>query len=205
MNPIYCHSMKALILETSTQKSFLLLAENGLPLKSKLLPGGPELSKTLAKEASLLLQKETIDFLLVGEGPGSYTGIRVGAALAKGLSFGWNIPLYGFCSLKAFIPSTNGPFAVLVDAKMGGVYMMSGKREEDLVETSSPRLVKLEELEPLLQDTPTLVSPAPGDLIKRLPHLAVQEAAPSLSSLASWAFRPEFQTPLELTYLSSLA
>ncbi|HAB99269.1 MAG TPA: tRNA (adenosine(37)-N6)-threonylcarbamoyltransferase complex dimerization subunit type 1 TsaB [Parachlamydiales bacterium] len=194
--------MKALILETSTQKSFLLLAKEGIPVKSKLLLGGPELSRTLAKEASMLLENEPVDFLLVGQGPGSYTGIRVGAALAKGLSFGWNIPLYGFCSLKAFAPNEDGPFTVLVDAKMGGVYALSGKRRGDQIDTDLPRLIRLHELEPLLQNNQTIVSPTPTELMKRLPHLTPKEASPSFSSLAAWAFLPEFQTPLELTYLS---
>jgi tRNA threonylcarbamoyladenosine biosynthesis protein TsaB len=196
--------MKALILETSTQKSFILLAEDGKPKKSKQLSGGSELSRTLASEVKMLLHGETVDWILVGQGPGSYTGIRVGAALAKGLSFGWNIPLYGFHSLKAFIPPENGTFAILVDARMGGTYVLLGHRQNECIKTDLPILVKLEELEPLLQDRKIIVSPTPSDILKRTTFSTLKEADPYFDQLAAQAFYPEFQTPLELTYLREL-
>ena len=49
--------MKILILETSTEKGSLILAEDGQPLAVKTLPGGPELSKNLAAEVEKRLEE----------------------------------------------------------------------------------------------------------------------------------------------------
>lgn len=193
-------SMKALILETSTEKSCLILANDGKPEKWRSLPGGPELSKTLAAEAkALLADSSPPDFIAAGQGPGSYTGTRVGAALAKGLSFGWNIPLYGFCSLSAFIPAEENPFAVIVDAKMGGFYLLLG--EKDIYE--KPLLVKEANILPLLENIPLIASPHPSLISARLPSLSLVEAFPNIELLSKQVFFSKNKAPLELTYLSS--
>lgn len=197
--------MRAVILETSTEKSCIILAENGAIRKKKFLSGGSELSKNLAQEVALLLQEspDKVDFVAVGQGPGSYTGIRVGAALAKGLSYGWKVPLYGFCSLQAFAPATEGPFAVLTDARMGGFYLLLGEKTADVFSFQPPKLVKAEEILSFLKEVPHLTSPHPSLIQKRLPQLVVEEKNPDLHLLAKWAFSTDFLTPLTLTYLSS--
>lgn len=42
-----------------------------------------------------------LDAIVVGTGPGPFTGLRAGIAMARTLSFTWNIPLYGMMSLDA--------------------------------------------------------------------------------------------------------
>ena len=42
---------------------------------------------------------ERPDAVLVGEGPGPFTGLRVGLATADTLAFAWGVPVYGICSL----------------------------------------------------------------------------------------------------------
>jgi tRNA threonylcarbamoyl adenosine modification protein YeaZ len=46
--------------------------------------------------------------ILVGVGPGSFTGIRVGIAAAHGLAIGWDCELYGFSSLALLAASAEG-------------------------------------------------------------------------------------------------
>lgn len=41
------------------------------------------------------------DAVAISRGPGSYTGLRIGASLAKGLCFGWNIPMLAIDTLQA--------------------------------------------------------------------------------------------------------
>ena len=162
--------MKILILETSTEKACLVLAENEHVLNSQPLDGGPQLSKTLAIQVKFILSGIVPDLIAVGTGPGSYTGIRVGAALAQGLSFGWNIPLLGFCSLHGY----NSEITPIIDARSAGFYILfDGK--PTLVSSTDPRLLHT-----------ALASPAP------LPAEFLQD-----HPRVPWAFaRPGFHTGL---------
>lgn len=57
--------------------------------------------------------------ILVGCGPGSFTGLRVGIAAAHGMAIGWGVPLLGFSTLALIAASTKGTGAVGV-ALLGG-------------------------------------------------------------------------------------
>ena len=64
-----------------------------------------------------------IKAIVVGIGPGSFTGIRVGLATAKGLGLGAKIPLYGISSLSALALSAGeGYCAVVLDARQEEYY-----------------------------------------------------------------------------------
>jgi tRNA threonylcarbamoyl adenosine modification protein YeaZ len=182
--------MRILILETSCEKSCIVLAEKDEPIAFKPLSGGPSLSRNLALEVKNLLGSTKPNLVAVGVGPGSYTGIRVGAALAKALAYGWNVPLIGFCSLKAF-----GPAPVLVDARSGGLYSFLGDKAE-LIQPTDPRLAEFKEIR----------SPHPHLVEKRLRAGAIlHESDPDSSLLAKliWTqFLQEGAAPLELNYCS---
>jgi len=171
--------VKTLILETATEKAFIALTEGSNVLAFQPLSGGPELSKRLALEVSTLLSSTRPEQIAVGSGPGSFTGLRVGAALAQALAFGWQTPLVSFPSLLAFAPTT-APFAILVDARMGGIYVQR--------ETGPAYLAQPQDL--FLKDIP-LFSPHPALIQKRLP-LPIQEATPSPRGLLF--------TPFSLNY-----
>ena len=68
-----------------------------------------------------------LDAVLVGRGPGSFTGVRIGIATAKGLACGAGLPLYGTSALDAMAWSAwgagaRGTLAVAGDAMRGEVY-----------------------------------------------------------------------------------
>ena len=68
-----------------------------------------------------------VDQVLVGRGPGSFTGVRIGVATAKGLSCGLARPLYGVSALdatawEAWVAGVRGLLAVAMDAMRGEVY-----------------------------------------------------------------------------------
>lgn len=66
--------------------------------------------------------RPAIDLLVVGTGPGSYTGLRVGASHALGLARAWNVPVVGVPTLEGIAARAEGRVAVSLDARKGQVY-----------------------------------------------------------------------------------
>jgi tRNA threonylcarbamoyladenosine biosynthesis protein TsaB len=71
------------------------------------------------------VQPEQLDGIALTAGPGSFTGLRIGAATAKGLALGLNIPLIPICTLEG-LAANMGPTDCLVvpmmDARRNQVY-----------------------------------------------------------------------------------
>jgi len=74
------------------------------------------------------LEREQIETLAVGLGPGSYTGIRAAIALAQGWQLGRAVRLLGLSSAECLAAQAQadgwrGPVAVVVDAQRGEFYL----------------------------------------------------------------------------------
>jgi tRNA threonylcarbamoyladenosine biosynthesis protein TsaB len=70
------------------------------------------------------VERQDIAGVVVGAGPGSFTGVRIAAATARGLAHGLNVPLYAYSSLAALAASAGvaGLVCPLFDARRGEVY-----------------------------------------------------------------------------------
>ena len=76
-------------------------------------------AERLAPMLDELLAGRSADTILVGVGPGSFTGIRVGIAAAHGLAIGWGAKLFGFSSL-ALLAASSGIEGEVAAAMIGG-------------------------------------------------------------------------------------
>jgi len=124
--------MKILYLETSSKNCSVAVSDN-----EKLLCVCEEVSENYKQSESLHTYVEwalegagislkEIEAVSLGKGPGSYTGLRIGAASAKGFCYGLKVPLVAVNSLESMIEpflGSNYDFVVpLVDARRMEVY-----------------------------------------------------------------------------------
>lgn len=169
--------MTFLVIETSTERGCVALFKENILIYHCKLPFGLQNSKSLFPEivkafTNLSLNPADLKWIAVGVGPGSYTGIRVGAMTAKTFAFALNIPLIGICSLSGFVPDFDGSFASVIDAKIGGVYLQCGNVSQGVVSwLSEPSLCSLENAVEILKDIKTLISPNYGLLKQKFESL----------------------------------
>lgn len=94
----------------------------------------PHLSDVLSRGA---LRPQDLTMIAVGIGPGSFTGVRVGLATAKGLALALKIPLVGVSTLDVVAAGAgdHASLLVLLDAKKGEVF---GARYQDGERVAEP-------------------------------------------------------------------
>ncbi|MCV7131557.1 tRNA (adenosine(37)-N6)-threonylcarbamoyltransferase complex dimerization subunit type 1 TsaB [Mycobacterium hodleri] len=134
-----------------------------------------------------------LDAVVVGCGPGPFTGLRVGMATAAAYGHALDIPVYGVCSLDAIGVDTAGDVLVVTDARRREVYWA---RYRDGVRVDGPAV-----------NAPADV-PADASAVAGSPEHAVLFGLPPLSPsvptasglvrVAEWANPPEPLVPLYL-------
>ena len=115
-----------LSLETAAYgNSSLALFDGENIVGQKFLSSGRATTIELLPAVQLLLEKagaKKVDTIAVDCGPGSFTGIRVGIAAARGLADGWSSKVIGISQFD-FYPNFSGTETkqlILIDAKAGG-------------------------------------------------------------------------------------
>ncbi|ALC92550.1 hypothetical protein AM500_24390 [Bacillus sp. FJAT-18017] len=95
------------------------------------------------------LKPADLDRIVVAEGPGSYTGVRIGVTVAKTMAWSLNIPLVGVSSLHVLAMNGryfDGCIAPLFDARRGQAYTGLYKAKGGLVDAVvSDRLVLMDD------------------------------------------------------------
>lgn len=116
----------------------------------------------LFAEAGLPLRA---DLVVIGTGPGSYTGVRVGASYALGLARVWGAAVRGVSTLEALV-SGDGPQAVSMDARKGNLYGAAYDVQAGTVTGVRHAPVKhaLDDFEALTAPLPHRRDPAPDGL-----------------------------------------
>ena len=122
--------MLTLAFETSAKAASVALTENGKLLGESYQNTGLTHSQTLMVMAEDMLKQcgKTVSDLTavaVAEGPGSFTGVRIGVAAAKGFAWGSRLPCYGISTLEAMAVSLGaweGHVCACMDARRSQVY-----------------------------------------------------------------------------------
>jgi tRNA threonylcarbamoyladenosine biosynthesis protein TsaB len=123
--------MRVLALETSTLAGSVALCEDGRVVGLSLLDVALTHSERLMAMIHRLLDDcrssvDRIDGLAVSIGPGSFTGLRVGAATAKGLALALGVriaPVPTLDALAANLPFADAPVCPILDARKREVYI----------------------------------------------------------------------------------
>ncbi|KJF96399.1 hypothetical protein UB33_04575 [Photobacterium angustum] len=97
---------------------------------TKILP----MVDTVLAEAGIKLNQ--LDALAYGQGPGSFTGVRIGIGIAQGLAFGADLPMVGVSTLAAMAQGTYRVHQAdnvlsAIDARMGEIYWGQYQRKTD--------------------------------------------------------------------------
>ena len=122
--------MLILAFESSAKAASVALLQDGVLLAESFQNNGKTHSVTLMPMAQQLLQDcgitaAEIDYVAVAAGPGSFTGIRIGVAAAKGLAWAAEKPMCGISTLEAMatqlLPAA-GLICPVMDARRAQVY-----------------------------------------------------------------------------------
>ncbi|MBQ7500993.1 MAG: tRNA (adenosine(37)-N6)-threonylcarbamoyltransferase complex dimerization subunit type 1 TsaB [Clostridia bacterium] len=122
--------MKILALDSTALTSTAAIAEDGKPLAVCSVTYKLNHSATLLPMIDSLflstgLTAGDIDIFAYSSGPGSFTGVRIGAATIKGLAFGKDKPCVPVSSLEALaynLTGFDGIICPVMDARRGQVY-----------------------------------------------------------------------------------
>lgn len=147
--------MKILALETSAKACSAAVTENGRVVASAFQCTGLTHSRTLMPMVEDMLRNadltlDSCDVIAVAHGPGSFTGIRIGIAAAKGLAFAADKPMAGISTLEAMALGCAGMDGLIVcamDARRQQVYNALFRSENGTLTRLTPdRPIALSEL-----------------------------------------------------------
>jgi tRNA threonylcarbamoyl adenosine modification protein YeaZ len=115
--------MNILAIDTAASRTSVVIIENDEVVFSESRDGAMSHGPALPELVQAAIKNREIDEVLVGMGPGPYTGLRVGITFAQTFAWARNIPVRGFCSLDAIAAQVNEPdFIVAIDARRKEVY-----------------------------------------------------------------------------------
>lgn len=140
--------MILLAVETSTELCSVALWRDGdLSVQETLTENRhsellvPMVSGLLARAG---LAPRDLEALAFGQGPGSFTGLRIACGFVQGLAFGTGCPVIAVPSLLALAEQAReGQVVTALDARMGEAYLAAYARDgEDWSEVLAPSLVR---------------------------------------------------------------
>lgn len=188
--------MKVLAFDTSSKALSLAILEDKQVLAETTINIKKNHSITLMPAIDFLMASldwtpKDLDRIVVAEGPGSYTGLRIAVATAKTLAHTLNIELVGMSSLLALVPrQQEGLLVPLMDARRNNVY--AGFYENVKPVMPEAHLSFAEVLEKVKDaEQVTFVGEVRAfveQIQEQLPQASYQETLPNAANLALWSW-----------------
>ncbi len=146
--------MKILAIDSSSKPASASVTDDGKVLSEVFVNNGLTHSRTLMPVIDSVLKfsetkLEDIDLCAVVTGPGSFTGVRIGVAAAKGLCFTNNISCIGISTLECMaynLSCVDGYVCAIMDARCSQVYTATFKCGDTVERVTQDRAISIDEL-----------------------------------------------------------
>ena len=123
--------MKTLYIDTHLRDINVILFDNIEIIKQEKIVDKKQNSMYLMPSIKKVCDNEKIDEIVVVNGPGSFTGVRLGVTVAKTLAYTWNIPIKTITSLDQIALSCNNDIVGLSD---GNGYFIGKYKDNKAIE-----------------------------------------------------------------------
>jgi len=139
----------SLAIDTSSSRTVVGLLDGEKVLFESFAIGATDHGRAVSDlVAQALSNNPAPDQVVVGMGPGPFTGLRVGIAFARTFALSRDIPVIGVCSLDA-IETGKSDYTVAIDARRKEIYWA---RYEDGVRIEGPMVSKPDEVKDFIID-----------------------------------------------------
>ena len=191
--------MKVLAFDTSSKALSLAILEDKQVLAETTINIKKNHSITLMPAIDFLMASldwtpKDLNRIVVAEGPGSYTGLRIAVATAKTLAHTLNIELVGMSSLLALVPyQQEGLFVPLIDARRNNVYAGFYENAKPVMPEAHLSFERVIELIKGASQVTFVgeVGPFVEQIQAHLPRTNYKETLPNAANLALWAWDKE--------------
>ena len=139
----------SLAIDTATSRTIVAIIEDDKVLFESFHEGAMDHGKAITELVSQALRISPVpEQVVIGMGPGPFTGLRVGITFAYTFALARNIPVIGVCSLDAIMIDKD-EYTVAIDARRKEIYWASYKSGERI---SGPSVNKPAEVEGFILD-----------------------------------------------------
>jgi len=144
--------MKTIMFDVSTQVMYVGYVKDGILIDFSIRIAIRDHAKYLVDRIYQVIKRnkltiDDIDQIIVGKGPGSYTGIRVAVMVAKMIGYSKEKPIKTVSSLFFLTSGYEGKVAALIDARRGYVFSAVYENGKTLLEEGYRHLSDLQENE----------------------------------------------------------
>ncbi len=112
-----------LFIDTHLNDIIIILYKDGHIIRERKIENEQQNSKLIMPVIKKVLNKETPESIIVVNGPGSFTGVRLGVTIAKTFAFTLNVPIRTITSLECMAVSTDKSEKIVAFSDKNGYYI----------------------------------------------------------------------------------